>query len=325
MANLGEKLGKLSLAILENFVESKLGKKFVDELREPTDRAIAVTTALEQTENVFRGGYDDKEVSKALFEDLEQKDRPALQEAVGKYYDHPTDPSLRQALREILFDEFKDVLSKERIDKAVDHYIKTLTKELIQTDDGFRDNIAALATYEGSLADQRSAQYLEQIAAWTIQHQIASSMPPETHDSIGYIPSARVVTYIERGKIEDDVRTFLQDGGTGAIVGLHAPGGLGKTELAKHTAEELKDQFEGVLWVDVGDHKPEQVIADILTKFGVQMPPNSTYEQQVNELRHAFENRRLLVVFDDLREDALDGLQDFMPPKPNSTLITSRI
>ncbi len=33
MAELGKKLGKLSLAILENFVEGKLGKKFVEELR----------------------------------------------------------------------------------------------------------------------------------------------------------------------------------------------------------------------------------------------------------------------------------------------------
>ena len=33
MAELGKKLGKLSLAILENFVEGVLGEKFVDELR----------------------------------------------------------------------------------------------------------------------------------------------------------------------------------------------------------------------------------------------------------------------------------------------------
>jgi len=32
MAELGNKLGKLSLAILENFVEGTLGKKFVDKL-----------------------------------------------------------------------------------------------------------------------------------------------------------------------------------------------------------------------------------------------------------------------------------------------------
>ena len=37
MAVSGKKLGKLSLAIFENFVEETLGKKFVEELRAPTD------------------------------------------------------------------------------------------------------------------------------------------------------------------------------------------------------------------------------------------------------------------------------------------------
>ena len=60
---LGEKLGKLSIAILENFVEDKLGKKFVDELRAPTDRAIAVATALEETENRFKKEFDDSELA----------------------------------------------------------------------------------------------------------------------------------------------------------------------------------------------------------------------------------------------------------------------
>lgn len=48
-----EKLGKLSLAILEHFVEGTLGEKFVDELRSPTDRVIAVATALEEAERLF--------------------------------------------------------------------------------------------------------------------------------------------------------------------------------------------------------------------------------------------------------------------------------
>ncbi len=40
MAASGKKLGKLSLAILENFVEGTLGRKFVEELRAPTDRTL---------------------------------------------------------------------------------------------------------------------------------------------------------------------------------------------------------------------------------------------------------------------------------------------
>lgn len=99
MAELGKKLGKLSLAILENFVEGTLGKRFVDELREPTDRALAIATALEQTENLFVSKYEDKDLSRALFVDLRQTDRTVLKDAVGKFFDHPTDPNLRKALQ----------------------------------------------------------------------------------------------------------------------------------------------------------------------------------------------------------------------------------
>src|SRR6266487_2325171 len=108
----------------------------------PTDRAVAIATALEETENLFISKYEDKDLSKALFVDLKQADRPVLKNAVGKFFDHPTDPSLRKALQEILFDDFKEILSKERVDAAVDIYMKLLTKELMLADDDFRDNIA---------------------------------------------------------------------------------------------------------------------------------------------------------------------------------------
>jgi hypothetical protein len=65
---------------------------------------------------------------------------------------------------------------------------------------------------------------------------------PEVHDTIGFIPAAKAVTYVHRGKIEDDVISFIRNGGSGAIVGVHAPGGLGKTELAKKTAETLQNE-----------------------------------------------------------------------------------
>ncbi len=68
-----EKLGKLSLAILENFVEGKLGKKFVEELRQPTDKAIAMATALEHTQERFLAQYKDQDLSKALFIDLKSE------------------------------------------------------------------------------------------------------------------------------------------------------------------------------------------------------------------------------------------------------------
>lgn len=151
------------------------------------------------------------------------------------------------------------------------------------------------------------------------------NQPLIPHDTIGFIPPSNSVSYVYRGRIEDDVRAFLRSGGTGVIVGLHAPGGLGKTELAKHAAEDLKDQFEGVLWIDVGEKVASQVVTDMLSRCGIQMPRNSTYGQQKNELHHYLSSHKLLVVFDDVRVNALKDINDFLPPKPSSALVTSRI
>ena len=65
-----EKLGKLSIAILEHFVEDKLGKTFIDELRAPTDRARAIAIALERAEVCFKEEFNDRELVHALIVDL---------------------------------------------------------------------------------------------------------------------------------------------------------------------------------------------------------------------------------------------------------------
>ncbi len=163
------------------------------------------------------------------------------------------------------------------------------------------------------------------IQADTVYVQPPTPKEPETHDTIGFIPPAGVVRYIPRGDIEHDVRDFLKNGGVGAIVGLHAPGGLGKTELAKHAAEELKSEFEQVLWVDVGEHDAPQVVRDMLIACAVQTRPGAGYEEQRNELRAYLRQHRYLVVLDDVRKNALEKLDDLLPPKPCTTLLTSRV
>ncbi|MBI5961851.1 MAG: hypothetical protein HY863_00115, partial [Chloroflexi bacterium] len=158
-----------------------------------------------------------------------------------------------------------------------------------------------------------------------VEHYHEASKTNEIHDSIGYIPAVKVKTYVHRGKTEDDVIDFLQKGGIGAIVGLHAPGGLGKTELSKKACEVVRTHYEGILWVDVGKNTPAQVVINMLNQCGVQLPPNTDDEIRKNELRAYLQTRRLLVILDDVHKEALRSLDDFLPPKPCSCLITSRI
>ncbi|NOH01425.1 MAG: hypothetical protein HND47_05335 [Chloroflexi bacterium] len=117
----------------------------------------------------------------------------------------------------------------------------------------------------------------------------------ELADSIGFIPPVRTEIYIHRGKVEDEVINFIRKGGKGAIVGLHAPGGLGKTELAKQVAQQLRDEFE-ILWIDVGAKKPYQLASELLTKCGIQIQPNDSYERLVHDLQSTYKAHRFLVI-----------------------------
>lgn len=180
-----------------------------------------------------------------------------------------------------------------------------------------RGNQSPIHSGDGDIVQVEDGNYIKEYYA-------APATAPETHDTIGFIPPATAETYVHRGKIEEDVIAFIREGGKGAIVGVHAPGGLGKSELAKQTADLLKDEFD-VLWVDVGEKKPQQVVGELLTKCGVQTHPTDSYERLINELHHAYQEHRFLVILDDVRRASLDNLNDLLPPKPCAALITSRI
>ena len=149
---------------------------------------------------------------------------------------------------------------------------------------------------------------------------------PETHAALGSIPPFRTDTYVRRGKVEEDVRAALRKGG--ASVGLHAPGGTGKTELASCIAQEVKDgkfDFEDVLWLDVNEKTPQEVLSEALRTCGIQIQLNATEADKKAELHYFLSNHKLLVIFDDVRANAAQGLKAILPPAPCAALITSRI
>ena len=141
---------------------------------------------------------------------------------------------------------------------------------------------------------------------------------------LGLIPPAQAEKYIYRGETEEKVRAALKGNGVASIVGLHAPGGTGKSELANQLLRELGEQFEATLWVNVGEKTADQVVGDMLRGCGLK-PPES-YAAQIHELQAYLAAHRLLVVLDDLRSRSLAHLSDFLPPAPPcAVLITNRI
>ena len=141
-----KKLGKLSLAILENFVESKLGEDFVKELRSDFNLNVTLEKALENTEKSFLEEFTDQDLSRAMFIDLSQKDRPSLTNAVAQFYQHPTDSNFQNVLCEVLLGEFT-TLSQERVEHAVTAYIDILIEELALLDVEFREKVRFLVDF----------------------------------------------------------------------------------------------------------------------------------------------------------------------------------
>ncbi|MCE7921189.1 MAG: hypothetical protein DYG85_17060, partial [Chloroflexi bacterium CFX1] len=151
---------------------------------------------------------------------------------------------------------------------------------------------------------------------------------PEIHSALGAIPPARADAYVRRGNIEEDLRAALRKGGASAIVGLHAPGGTGKTELAYRIANEAREGklgFENALWLNVNDRSAREVAREALRICGIQLAPEATQSDELAELRHYFLQHKLLVVFDDVRSNALGELHSILPPAPCAALITSRV
>jgi len=140
------------------------------------------------------------------------------------------------------------------------------------------------------------------------------------------IPPLSTRVYVNRGKIEDQVSYILKNNSKGGIVSLSGVGGVGKTELAKKIVNELKDDFEGILWVDLGEREPTQVLSYMVTSCGIDLPPVSDYGVMVDALKTFLKTRRFLIILDDLRPSNSHALADFIPPSPPcSVLITSRV
>jgi len=161
-----------------------------------------------------------------------------------------------------------------------------------------------------------------------VEHYHEAVKPePELHATLGLIPPFKTNHYVSRGDVEDKILARLKAGGTGAIVGVNAPGGVGKTELAKHVCAALKSEFkDNVLWVDVGDKTPSQIVDAMIVKLNVPLPSNANDEIRLNELRHVLMARgRMLIVFDDVRKGSTALLKDLGLPQNCAALITSRI
>jgi hypothetical protein len=259
MPNSWDKLGKLSIAILEGFVESKLGKNFVDLIREPTDKFIAISKALDDTENIIRETFEDKGLIKAIFDDL-TINKKVLFHLVGKFFDHPTEPSFHNKLASVLAPEL-ELFAHNQVIKFANQYVKILKEELSNVDEEFRSKINALSNLEIAQNTRRLVELNEQnvIEAATVVSSFSQSFIPDIlPDPSNDLPKGckilpQNIYFVNRETLLINMGNYLlgdkpELSRVAAITGTMR--GVGKTQLALQFCYHYGKWFDGIHWID---------------------------------------------------------------------------
>jgi hypothetical protein len=307
MAEFSKKLGKLSLAILENFVETKLGKKFVEELRAPTERTLAMATALELTQDRFTKEFEDKVFSERILSTVNEKSLSLLAQAVGKFYEHPTDPDFPIALQRLIVTDFP-YFPIDRVERGIAEYIALLTEELILVDETFRQNASAIAAV-------RSERWEKQILDALRERSLVSSSMPLANFIPGSapLPPSLVVGREQDIKILKERLISLVDKQDSTrlqvLTAIRGWPGVGKTTLATMLAydQDIMNKYpDGTLWISLGT---EPSILSCLATWGRalgvdDLMKEKTVQDASSRLSAILRHKRMLLIIDDVWEVA---------------------
>lgn len=321
-----KKLGKLSLAILENFVATALGEGFVDELRGETNKAIAIASAVENTEARFIGKFHDKDLSKALFVDLKQKDRPILKDVVGKFYEHPTDTGLPTALQKIFFGEFKKI-AKDTVKQAVGFYIEILTEELALVDETFRENVRALADLRGEKSQQEMVEILRRVEILLSQKE-TTKIESTVFRSLHQLPPPPADFTGREVQITELLKGFDSHKGA-TISGWTGMGGIGKTALGLVVANQLKEKYpDAQIFLDLKGISPTPLSATgimrhVILSFEPTIDLRALDDANMSAKYYSILHEKKVLLFLDNARSA-EQIAPLLPPETCAMLVTSR-
>lgn len=319
MAKLGEKLGRLSLAILENFVEGKLGKKFVEELRAPTDRTLAIEKALTRAENRFYGEFfESRDFAEKMFEQVSDEKLDVLLDAIYSFYDHPSGLELPTALKQILKQSFPDTDIK-LIESASNEYVTRLTEEFALADEKFRENIRALS-------DLRMTEILRNVEALLSRREEVKIEIP-TFRPLHQLPPAPA-DFTGRVELISQLLSDFSSHKGATISGLTGMGGIGKTALGLEVANKIKDQYpDAQIFLDLKGTTVPLSALDIARHVILSFEPKADLRglnesNMQAEYLSVLHEKKALLFFDNAR--SAEQIAPLRPPVDCAMLVTSR-
>ncbi|PON56961.1 NB-ARC domain containing protein [Trema orientale] len=130
--------------------------------------------------------------------------------------------------------------------------------------------------------------------------------------------------------ISEEVITSLVEGpSTRSVISFVGEGGIGKTTLAKKVFndEEVRQKFECFAWITVSQSYNMEKVLKSTTKqiYQAKEEPDGTIEQLIELLRNYMEEKRYVVVFDDIwKVDFWEVIKYALPSKKARIIITTR-
>jgi len=129
--------------------------------------------------------------------------------------------------------------------------------------------------------------------------------------------------FVGRENELEAIRTILENY---SLITLHAWGGVGKTRLALAFAERYKDLFkDGVLYISLTNQRYDNALDYFREALQLE---SSTVSDIIEDLKHFFSQRHLLLVIDNAEEyvEDLAILNQFLEASPElKIVVTSRV
>lgn len=178
-------LGKLSLAILENYIKPIVGEAAVNEIKSPVvkkeiDEKIA--GALRSTEKRFMDECPDKELCELLLA-LPLSSLPVVEENARAFFESPNVSAFSEFLRKRMSLDFP-IIQPDRIETGVSLYVNILRQEITNISDIVRQKIMVLATLNTESNVTYIAKTLDKIFNYvSSQSQIAGANGAEDRES----------------------------------------------------------------------------------------------------------------------------------------------
>ncbi|RDW56494.1 hypothetical protein BP5796_13135 [Coleophoma crateriformis] len=195
---------------------------------------------------------------------------------------------------------------------GVDHF--GLNKFGSKEDTSYKKISSKLAEICQSLLQQVKRQYavpLETVRTYTPRHELSS-------------------------KLETEMKVDHEEGSVQHAVVIHGLGGTGKSQLALRYAEDHKDQYDPVLWIDATDMDTVRssfercavelrLATDLTGATGPALTDSAAVQAVLRWLRNRKETDEEWLVIIDNADDVSWGLKPVMPKgRRGSIMITSR-